>query len=169
MRLPISVYTYDWGSLGGLRPSQREGPGLISGETRPLDRLRPCRSPLRARLATASARRGHVHARAHVLRGHGLIGLGVPLGTHLGTLWPPDSTGDRQAATGNTMRITGHGGNRSWLPRVVRVRSVHRSGAAVPAGNNSKGDDRFRLRWSNQGKRAEGCGCDLVNNAAANQ
>jgi hypothetical protein len=27
-----------------LRPSQREGPGLISGETRPPDRLRPCRS-----------------------------------------------------------------------------------------------------------------------------
>jgi hypothetical protein len=27
-----------------LRPSQREGPGLISGETRPQDRLRPCRS-----------------------------------------------------------------------------------------------------------------------------
>jgi hypothetical protein len=38
------VISSDWGSLGGLRPSQRKGPGLISGETRPLDRLRPCRS-----------------------------------------------------------------------------------------------------------------------------
>jgi hypothetical protein len=63
MWAPSGVFTCDWGSLGGLRPSQREGPDLISGETRPLDRLRPCRSPLRARLATASARRGHVHAR----------------------------------------------------------------------------------------------------------
>jgi len=27
-----------------LRPSHQEGPGLISGETRPPDRLRPCRS-----------------------------------------------------------------------------------------------------------------------------
>src|SRR6201995_3358554 len=35
--------------------------------------------------------------------------------------------------------------------------------------DNSIGDDRFRLRWSNQGKRAEGCGCDLVNPVAANQ
>jgi hypothetical protein len=35
--------------------------------------------------------------------------------------------------------------------------------------DNSIGGDRFRLRWSNQGKRAEGCGCDLANNAAANQ
>ena len=35
--------------------------------------------------------------------------------------------------------------------------------------NNSIGGDRFRLWWSNQGKRAEGCGCDLVNPVAANQ
>ena len=48
MRILTGVFTCDWGSLGGLRPSRREGPGLISGETRPLDRLRPCRSPLRA-------------------------------------------------------------------------------------------------------------------------
>src|SRR6266571_1800307 len=44
MRPPAGVFTCDWGSLGGLRPSQRKGPGLISGEARPLDRLRPCRS-----------------------------------------------------------------------------------------------------------------------------
>ena len=35
--------------------------------------------------------------------------------------------------------------------------------------DNSIGGDRFRLWWSNQGKRAEGCGCDLVNPVAANQ
>ena len=44
MSLFADVISSDWGSLGGLRPSQRKGPGLISGETRPLDRLRPCRS-----------------------------------------------------------------------------------------------------------------------------
>src|SRR5699024_6835210 len=35
--------------------------------------------------------------------------------------------------------------------------------------DNSIGGDRFRLWWLNQGKRAEGCGCDLVNPVAANQ
>jgi hypothetical protein len=35
--------------------------------------------------------------------------------------------------------------------------------------DNSIGGDRFRLWWSIQGKRAEGCGCDLANHAAANQ
>ena len=35
--------------------------------------------------------------------------------------------------------------------------------------DNSIGGDRFRLRWSNQEKRAEGCGCDLVNPVTVNQ
>jgi hypothetical protein len=35
--------------------------------------------------------------------------------------------------------------------------------------DNSIGGERFRLWWSNQGKRAEGCGYDLVNPVAAKQ
>jgi len=48
--------------------------------------------------------------------------------------------------------------------------TVSYGGAVRPCWpDNSIGGDRFRLRWSNQGKRAEGCGCDLVNPVAANQ
>src|ERR1700749_1227961 len=61
------------------------------------------------------------------------------------------------------------GGNLSWRSCVVGVRSAKASRAQPCWPDNSIGGDRFRLRWSNQGKRAEGCGCDLVNPVAAKQ
>jgi hypothetical protein len=60
-------------------------------------------------------------------------------------------------------------GNPSWLAGVVRVRSGVAGWFSRTRPDNSIGGDRFRLRWSNQGKRAEGCGCDLVNPVTANQ
>jgi hypothetical protein len=206
MRILTGVFTCDWGSLGGLRPSQREGPGLISGETRPLDRLRPCRSPLRARFGhrqrpqgprscpnrpkrwlslpseatqvphnppfAPSAtrhrpqprrrnRRNVTLSRLEPSRCHNetvpachlrdgrdrrvLPGIRAPSTTAAGhpkirARPRPDSRPHPQpmkpapCAPRMSRASMRPGGNPSWLTRVVRVRSVHRSGAEVPAG-----------------------------------
>src|ERR1017187_4199093 len=123
---PSSVFTDDCGSLGGLRPSQREGPGLISGE---------------ARLAHRQPPQGPLH---------------VPVPTPREPREPqkPREPGKRE----------------SKLAIPCCECTVGYGGMAQPCWpDNSIGGDRFRLRWSNQGKRAEGCGCDLVNPVAANQ
>ena len=78
-----------------------------------------------------------------------------------------------------TERQVGEGIRASRVPRASRESelaiacckgTVSYGGTVRPCWpDNSIGGDRFRLRWSNQGKRAEGCGCDLVNPVAANQ
>ena len=61
----------------------------------------------------------------------------------------------------------GHG-NLGWRFGVIGVRSGGAGHRVRRPADNSIGGDRFRLRWLIQVKRAEGCGCDLVNHATAN-
>jgi hypothetical protein len=198
MRILTGVFTCDWGSLGGLRPSQCEGPGLISGETRPLDRLRPCRSPLRARFGHRQRPQGpHPCSRplsrmvTRDFRGgsHPRSSRAGPGGRQLSPpaecrrpsaaarVPPPESRrstpwSECSPATRSTTSIAGPAclGRESELANACCECTVVTSAWCRGTGrDNSIGGDRFRLRWSNQGKRAEGCGCDLANNAAANQ
>src|ERR1039458_3891667 len=160
---PSSVFTDDCGSLGGLRPSQREGPGLISGEARPPGRLRPCRAapagasrpptpPARATPALAvRPRRARL---AHRQPPQGPLHVPVPTPREPREPQKPREPGKRE----------------SKLAIPCCECTVGYGGMAQPCWpDNSIGGDRFRLRWSNQGKRAEGCGCDLVNPVTANQ
>jgi hypothetical protein len=62
-----------------------------------------------------------------------------------------------------------HCGNAGWPAQVVRVPSSASGASRRARQYNSIGGERFRLRWLNQGKRAEGCGCDLVNPVTVNQ
>src|ERR1700743_1925337 len=54
-------------------------------------------------------------------------------------------------------------GNRGWRFGVGAVRLGQAGHRLRGPADNSIGGDRFRLRWMIQVKRAEGCGCDLVN------
>jgi hypothetical protein len=56
-------------------------------------------------------------------------------------------------------------GNLRWLIRVERGKVVGGGQATCARPTTEQGGERFRLRWSIQEKRAEGGGCDLVNNA----
>ena len=147
MSLFADVISSDWGSLGGLRPSQRKGPGLISGETRPLDRLRPCRSAPAGAFRPPPALAGAIFTRARA---------------------PEAPERRRGPASGRTASaVPSQPGIQVGSRELYVYGQVRQNVPCLP--HNSIGGERFRLWWLNQGKRAEGCGCDLVNPVTANQ
>ncbi len=108
----------------------------------------------------------------------------APPACETATLWFHRHVRGRGAAVGGRRRGRGWAGRKElgageggatgggiW----VGVRVLYVYGQEVAARlcladrYNSIGAERFRLRWLNQGKRAEGCGCDLVNPVTAKQ
>jgi hypothetical protein len=182
-----------------VRVSSRGRPGRWTGSD-------PAGRPLRARVATASVRRGHVAfpggtskealrprtgLRSHRHHQHHRVGAPGQLERHetpdprrsdavkpliqcVRPALAPRSHGTPSGDTPPTMPSARPrpppGGRESELAIACCESTVSYGGTVRPCWpDNSIGGDRFRLRWSNQGKRAEGCGCDLVNPVTANQ
>ena len=87
--------------------------------------------------------------------------------SHMCHAWCPVGwgSGDTGGRGGGHFGVTGIWVGGSVLSVYGRA---SRASLRRPA-DNSIGGDRFRLRWLIQVKRAEGCGCDLVNHATVNE
>src|SRR5580704_747201 len=148
---------------GGCGPVNVKGPGLISGETRPLDRLRPCRSAPAGASRPPPALAGAIFMRTV---GSGQAGRRRPDRPRppprpprpAPAPCPPPRPRPAPAAQPPGIQV----GSRE----LYVYGQVRQNVPCLP--HNSIGGERFRLRWLNQGKRAEGCGCDLVNPVTAN-
>jgi hypothetical protein len=165
------VLTSDWGSLGGLRPSQRERSGSHLGgdpdirpaptlPVGPCGRIRPPPAPagaifMQAR-ATAAASDRAAPAKAR------------PSRPDRAALTKPDQAAPNQAAPATPSSTPSRQpGIRVGSRGLYVYGQVRQNVPCLP--HNSIGGERFRLWWLNQGKRAEGCGCDLVNPVTAKQ